>query len=557
MGAAALLRRHAQGFSRLTSDLALGRLDAGHGGAPRADIGVHEDGAAANGDAPAVDVSVDESRAAVQGDVAGDPPPVRTNLSLPATEPFKGADVAGDPPPVRANRSASAMDGAVHEDGATVNREAADDLPSSWGNRSASAMDGAVHEDGATVNREAADDLPSSWENRRVSVVDGGIRKGGVTVNGDIVVDLPSSWENHRVSVVDGGVRKGGVAANGLPSIRGNRGVAMADAGVHEGGVTANGDVRMDLPLGFGARGFSTLDVSLDESGGIRTNGDLSVALPMSSGGDEASTLDVRFSEQEVAADGDLRVDLPLGWDGWGSIRYSNLNGSVDGGVWDLHAGADYLGADGRTVYGALISYEPGRVLSDSVRLEAGHVLLGLYGARRLSEKLTLDGALGWGRGDNDLSLVGTPSSVTASYRSERFTVRGDVTGDFGWGGDILRIEPKIGILYTEEDLGAFTDNLGGVAPSERLWLARVGLGPKLTWSRESSTTHVQLRVNLDAHNLEASDEDREEVSASLELGRRWQINEQNSIDLSAGFDGLGSDWFSSSSLGLKFEGRF
>ena len=182
---------------------------------------------------------------------------------------------------------------------------------------------------------------------------------------------------------------------------------------------------------------------------------------------------------------------------------------------------------------------------------------LGLYGARRLSDVLTLDGALGWGRGGSELSLAGGSYPVTASYRSERLVVRGDVTGDFGWGGDGLRIEPQVGLLYAREDLDAFTDSVGGAAPSERLWLARVGLGPKLIWSRADSTTHGKLRVNLDAHNLEAPGDDREEVSASLELGRHWRIDERRSLDLVASIDGLGSDWFTSGSFGLRYELKF
>ena len=66
-----------------------------------------------------------------------------------------------------------------------------------------------------------------------------------------------------------------------------------------------------------------------------------------------------------------------------------------------------------------------------------------------------------------------------------------------------------------------------------------------------------QLRVNLDAHNL-ASDEGRtEEVSASLELGHRWRIDKGSSLDLSVDFDGLGSGWFSSGTVGLRYESRF
>ena len=281
------------------------------------------------------------------------------------------------------------------------------------------------------------------------------------------------------------------------------------------------------------------------------------VALGRLDGDHRTPAADVNVGDGGVTAKGDVAVALPSGWDGWASVRYSDLGGSADGSVWDVYAGADRLSADGRTAYGALLGYEPGRVTAEGVRLEAEHVQLGLYGAHRLSETLTVDGAVGWGRGKGDLSLVEGPYPVTASYRSERMAVRGDLTGDFGWGGEGLRVEPQIGLLYAEEDLDAFTDDMGGEAPGERLWLARLGLGPKVTWRLEESTTHGKLRVNLDAHNL-ASDEGRsEEVSASLELGHRWQIDERSTLDLSASVDGLGSGWFSSGSVGLRYELKF
>ena len=281
------------------------------------------------------------------------------------------------------------------------------------------------------------------------------------------------------------------------------------------------------------------------------------VALGRLAGGDRASTVDVDVGDGGVSANGDVAMALPSGWDGWASVRYSKLNGSADGSVWDVYAGADRLGADGRTAYGALLGYEPGRVTAEGVRLEAEHVQLGLYGAHRLSETLTVDGALGWGRGKGDLSLVeGAP--VTASYRSERIAVRGDLTGDFGWGGEGLRVEPQIGLLYAEEGLDAFTDSMGSEAPEERLWLARLGLGPKVTWNLgEGGTMHGKLRVNLDAHNLESDEGRTEEVSASLELGHRWRIDKGSSLDLSVDFDGLGSGWFSSGTVGLRYEARF
>ncbi len=281
------------------------------------------------------------------------------------------------------------------------------------------------------------------------------------------------------------------------------------------------------------------------------------VALGRLDGDPKASTVDVDVGDGGVTANGEVAMALPSGWDGWASVRYSKLNGSADGSVWDVYAGADRLGADGRTAYGALLGYEPGRVTAEGVRLEAEHVQLGLYGAHRLSETLTVDGAVGWGRGKGDLSLVeGAP--VTASYRSERIAVRGDLTGDFGWGGEGLRVEPQIGLLYAEEGLDAFTDSVGGEGPEERLWLARLGLGPKVTWNLgEGGTMHGKLRVNLDAHNLESDEGRTEEISASLEVGHRWQFDKGSSLDLSVDFDGLGSDWFSSGTVGLRYEARF
>ena len=279
-------------------------------------------------------------------------------------------------------------------------------------------------------------------------------------------------------------------------------------------------------------------------------------ALGRLDGDPRASTVDVDVGDGGVSANGDVAVALPSGWDGWASVRYSKLDGSADGSVWDVYAGADRIGADGRTAYGALLGYEPGRVTAEGVRLEAEHVQLGLYGAHRLSETLTVDGAVGWGRGKGDLSLVeGAP--VTASYRSERIAVRGDLTGDFGWGGEGLRVEPQIGLLYAEEGLDAFTDSVGGEGPEERLWLARLGLGPKVTWHLGEGTMHGKLRVNLDAHNLESDEGRTEEVSASLELGHRWRIDKGSSLDLSVDFDGVGSGWFSSGTVGLRYEARF
>ena len=98
---------------------------------------------------------------------------------------------------------------------------------------------------------------------------------------------------------------------------------------------------------------------------------------------------------------------------------------------------------------------------------------------------------------------------------------------------------------------------MGGATPSDRLWLARAGLGPKLTWSRPNSATLGKLRMNLDANDLEALGDDREDVSVSLELGHCWQIDERSSLDVAVGFDGLGSDWFTSNSFGLTYELQF
>ena len=46
-------------------------------------------------------------------------------------------------------------------------------------------------------------------------------------------------------------------------------------------------------------------------------------------------------------------------------------------------------------------------------------------------------------------------------------------------------------------------------------------------------------------------------MSAALELGHRRRLGARGGLDVSAGVDGLGSDWFSSTSFGLTYEGTF
>lgn len=279
------------------------------------------------------------------------------------------------------------------------------------------------------------------------------------------------------------------------------------------------------------------------------------LALERLEGARPASAATASGDGEGGTAEGDAAVSLPSGWDGWGSIRYSKVGGSADGSVWDVCAGADRLSEDGRTAWGALVGYEPGRVTEAGVRLEAEHVQVGLYALHRPGGNLTIDGALGWGRGDGELSLAG--DTVTASCRSRRLAVRGSLTGDFGWGGGGLRVEPQVDFLHAREDLDAFTGSVGRGAGSERLRMTRVALGPRAVWELEDGSAHGKLRVNLDSHNLNAAGRSRDEVTASLELGRRWQIDDRSSLDLSADFDGLGAGRFSSGSFGLTFDRRF
>ena len=454
-----------------------------------------------------------------------------------------------------ANRGAPAVGGGVRGAWPMTQVGGAPDSSLGWGRHDAALAVSGVHGGGIAAHGGAMPGPSSGWANGGVPAAGVGAQGAWPAAHGGVASDPSLGCGRHGVPMMDADVREGGIAAAahsggvtfGLPLGRGARRV---DVGVGDGGVTANGGVALDVPSLWGVQGASTLDVGFNQgqvaaNGGVAldvpllwggrgasrldfgVNGDLVALrgdalldLPLGPGGLGASTVAVNFSQFGVAANGDVAVDLPLGWDGWSSIQYSKLNGAADGGVWDVYAGADYLDADGRTLYGALIGYEPGRMTSRGVRLEADHVQLGLYGAHRLNGKLTIDGALGWGHGKGDLSLVRDPGSATASYRSKRLVARGDLTGDFGWGGEQLRVEPQIGLLYAEEDLGAFTDSLGGAARSDRLWLGRLGFGPMVTRQWESGTTHAQLRVNLDAHNLGASGGRQEDISASLTLAR-------------------------------------
>lgn len=130
-------------------------------------------------------------------------------------------------------------------------------------------------------------------------------------------------------------------------------------------------------------------------------------------------------------------------------------------------------------------------------------------------------------------------------------------TGDVGWGGGGLRVEPQLDLLYAQEALDGFIDSLGHDAPSEQLRRVRLGFGPKVTWELDESTTFGTLRVNLESHNLESAEDRSKDISASLELGHRWEIDGARVLDLSAHVDGLGMGWFTSLSLGLRYVMEF
>ena len=210
--------------------------------------------------------------------------------------------------------------------------------------------------------------------------------------------------------------------------------------------------------------------------------------------------------------------------------------------------------ADGDWLIGALIGYELADLGTGEATYRSDYAHFGLYGGARLSERLLFDGAATHGMATPEVARCA--GGVSASYDANRFTARGALTGDFGLKYGSVRVEPQLGLLYSRETLGAFTDSVGGVAGREILELGRLSAGPRLTWDFDGGQVAGGARAQWDFLQLEDGVGGR--VSGAADIGIRLDLAPGITFGVQGDVDGIGiTDDFRSLGGKIEFNARF
>ncbi|MEM8540149.1 MAG: invasin domain 3-containing protein [Pseudomonadota bacterium] len=185
-------------------------------------------------------------------------------------------------------------------------------------------------------------------------------------------------------------------------------------------------------------------------------------------------------------------------------------------------------------------------VLNASVRGDG--FMIGPYIVGRLGENLILEGRGLWGRSENDVNPLGL---YTDNFQTERWMVKGSVTGDFSVG--TWKFAPAISAYYFEETQEAYIDNLGFEIDEQTIDLGRVTFGPKVSFDRKLGddvviTPHIKLEGIWDFDPSDQVDLNgvaiysTEEVRARIEAGVEFQSPTGSLLSISGFYDGLGTE---------------
>ncbi|MEM6661148.1 MAG: autotransporter outer membrane beta-barrel domain-containing protein [Pseudomonadota bacterium] len=185
------------------------------------------------------------------------------------------------------------------------------------------------------------------------------------------------------------------------------------------------------------------------------------------------------FGQSEAAAKTKLNV--------WVSGKITSFDGdSFDGLTGDVNGGVDYQVEDGVVVG---VAAGIGRADFDTqigtVRgsLESTSLTIGLYGAARVADTLTVDGIVSFSFLDYDVAS----GTTTGGFDATRFGISVGVYNDIDLGGVIL--QPHARLTYGHEEQDAYTDSIGTARPSVTVNAGRVRAGPKLILPTEGGFT--------------------------------------------------------------------
>lgn len=237
-------------------------------------------------------------------------------------------------------------------------------------------------------------------------------------------------------------------------------------------------------------------------------------------------------------------------FDIWFEGRYIQVN--QDGREGDMglfRVGADYL-INSDLLFGVMgqVDVFDQNIDALDASVDGDGFMVGPYIVGRLGDNLIYEGRGLWGRSDNNVNPLGT---YTDNFQTERWMVKGAVTGDFSAGP--WKFAPAVSAYYFEETQELYIDTLGNTIEEQMIDLGRLAFGPKISFDRALSdeivmTPHIKLQGIWDFNPSDQVDLDgvavysTGEVRARIEAGVDLSVLTGGSLSLSGFYDGLGTD---------------
>jgi outer membrane autotransporter protein len=178
----------------------------------------------------------------------------------------------------------------------------------------------------------------------------------------------------------------------------------------------------------------------------------------------------------------------------------------------------------------------------------------------RLAPRIFLQGRAAWGQSSNNIRITDGVSVTTGRFDTERWLARGRLTGQWTFGA--VHFTPSVSVAYIEDHQKSFVDSGGTLVGAQTASLGQVEFGPE--WSYHMQRSHGLTLVprfalkgiwNFAEDNgaaLSGVDVGSGHLRAKTEVGLRLIDKNQNSLEFSGSYDGIGDNDFSAYSGSMK-----
>ena len=239
----------------------------------------------------------------------------------------------------------------------------------------------------------------------------------------------------------------------------------------------------------------------------------------------------------------------------YGSYRVDSRNSDQDGYFGLLTVGMDYV-LSPSVLIGTFAQFNSMRLKSETDRssVDGTGWMAGPYATVKLADELYLQGRLGWGRSNNDISPLMT---YTDSFGSTRWLASAALTGRYRFSN--LLVQPRVQATYFEDKSDSYRDTFGVMMPAVRTRFGQVKMGPEFSYHVDVGsgiTLEPRIATNLiwnfasetsaaGVPELDGLAAGPDGVRGQLELGLRATDASGVTLELGGSYDGIGSSEYS------------